>query len=91
MSEEVMQLVEEMRKKYGDSSDFSRNSVEKAFGGIENMKKHAELWFDYNAPVGVFALFATAVDLGFRIGYVTAQQEGKGKKGGEDVRCAKLE
>ncbi len=65
-------LIDQMRSRFGDSNETSRNAVIEAHEGMEKLKGWALLWAKHH---GVIALngdlvvaYATAVDLGYRIG-----------------------
>lgn len=68
--EQILALLEEIRGKFGDSSDESRKIVIEAFGGVERLSMAAEHWWKFHFHEGYnpFVMFATAVDLGVRIG-----------------------
>jgi len=65
-------IIETLRQKYGDSTKESRDAVEDAFDGIENLISCAMTWAAHHKILGVpedlQVAFATAVDIGYRIG-----------------------
>jgi len=75
-TEKEMRLVEELRKKFGDSSESSRTAIINAFDGKEKMRLSAETWAKHHNVVAfdTFVAFATAVDLGYRIGISRGDQ-----------------
>lgn len=64
--------VEEMIKKFGASSEESRQAVLDAHSGVENIREWAIEWATHHIIFGelndIYVAYATAVDLGYRIG-----------------------
>jgi len=66
---EVKNLIEELKVRYGDSSDESRKAVVEAHGGYAKMKLTAEIWATHHSVItpDIFVAYATAVELGYRM------------------------
>lgn len=67
-----MQLSElaDIMNKFGNSTELSRQTIIEQIGGLDKMHKLADQWYNHNSKHGTFVLFATAIDLGFRIARV---------------------
>ena len=67
-------IIDEMKDKFGNSDEESRQAVIDAHGGIDSQKECARLWADhhhlkkYPSEGELFVGYAVAVDLGVRIG-----------------------
>ncbi len=67
-------LIDQMRSKFGDSSEASRNAVIEAHEGMEKLNEWALLWAKHHGVIALnvnddlIVAYATAVDLGYRIG-----------------------
>jgi len=76
-------LVETFRELYGDSNQESREAVLAAHGSMENIILMANLWAEHHKITGdsldIQVAYATAVDLGYRIGITKAKEKGGGK------------
>lgn len=64
-------VLEEMKKQFGNSAEFSRDAVIAAHGGVENLRQVAVIWGKHHKISGdqedIIISYATAVDLGYRI------------------------
>ncbi|KKL84576.1 hypothetical protein LCGC14_1963330 [marine sediment metagenome] len=67
-----MKPIEQMRKDFGDSDEASRKAATEAHGDMESLKEWAKEWAEHHNIVGtegdIIVAYATAVDLGYRIG-----------------------
>lgn len=81
MNEQI--LVETFRELYGDSDQQSREAVVAAHGGMENLALMAYSWAEHHKAIGdptdLVVAYATAVDLGYRIGIAKAKENEGGK------------
>jgi len=67
-NDEYIILAKKMLHKFGQSNDEDRQKIVAAFGGFKNMSKMAKMWLLHHIDETTFVLFATAIDLGYRIG-----------------------
>jgi len=69
---DIPPVIKQLKDHFGNSNDNSRNAVKQAHGGIENLQEAAMVWASHHLVVGstedLFIAYATAVDLGYRIG-----------------------
>jgi len=73
-------LIETFRELYGDSDEQSRKAVLLAHGSMENLAHMADLWALQHKVTGdsldLQVAYATAVDLGYRIGIAKSKEKG---------------
>ncbi len=76
-------LVEVFRELYGDSNQESREAVITAHGSMENVTRMATIWAEHNKITGsaldLQVAYATAVEIGCRIGLTKAKEKEGGK------------
>lgn len=74
-------LVETFRELYGDSDWISRNAVVAAHGDMVNLSQMAKIWAEHHKITGssldIQVAYATAVDLGYRIGITKSKPKGE--------------
>lgn len=67
-----IELIIDLQTRFGNSNELSRKAVIDAHGGIENLKHMEVTWAQENHVSGtgenIVVAYATAVDLGCRIG-----------------------
>ena len=84
MNKQEQELVEKLKDKYGVSNSESRDAVIDAHGGMDSLMIMANLWAENSEIEGdgisIFVAYATAVDMGYRIG------KGSGKETQDDHR-----
>ena len=64
-------VIEHIQNTYGNSSEESRQAVIDAHGDIEQLKEAAMIWAGHHQVFSlddILVVYATAVDLGYRMG-----------------------
>ena len=81
-----LDLVNTFSERFGNSSQQSRDEVVAACGSMENLVRMGILWAEHHNITGnsidLIVAYATAVDLGYRIGLAKVKE--KGIKGGNN-------
>ncbi len=72
-------IIQQLRDKFGNSNDKSRQAVIDAHGGMEKMAEMAMLWAG-GAPIfgeitTMIQAYATAMELGVRIGWTIGKPD----------------
>jgi hypothetical protein len=80
-------IIEYLINTYGNSSDESRQAVINAHRDIKQLTEAAEIWAEHHhvSSSDILVAYATAVDLGYRMGIKGERNEIIKLKGGKNL------